>query len=85
MMNLLNNQEIHSMGAEEIVLRQAKLLVELYYDDEMLAEDLSWYQAKRCALIATDRVIDTLYEYHYDSQSGAYEFWTKVKRAIKDL
>ena len=85
MMNLLKNQEIHSMGAEEIVLKQAKLLVELYYDDEMLAEDLSWYQAKRCAMIATDRVIDTLYEYHYDSQSGAYEFWTKVKRAIKDL
>jgi hypothetical protein len=51
----------------------------------MLAEDLSWYQAKRCALIATERIIDTLYEYHYDSQSGAYEFWTKVKRAIKDL
>lgn len=85
MMNLLNNQEIHSMGADEIVLKQAKLLVELYYDDEMLAEDLSWYQAKRCAMIAADRVIDTLYEYHYDSQSGAYEFWTKVKRAIKDL
>ena len=85
MMNLLNNNEIHSMGAEEIIQRQAKLLVELYYDDEVLAEDLSWYQAKRCAMIAADRVIDTLYEYHYDSQSGAYEFWTKVKRAIKDL
>ena len=85
MMNLLKNNEIHSMGAEEIIQRQAKLLVELYYDDEVLAEDLSWYQAKRCAMIAADRVIDTLYEYHYDSQSGAYEFWTKVKRAIKDL
>ena len=82
---LLNLNESLSMGAEEIILRQAKLLVELYYDDEMLAEDLSWYQAKRCALIATDRVIDTLYEYHYDSQSGAYEFWNKVKQAIKDL
>ena len=81
----LNLNESQSMGAEEIVLRQAKLLVELYYDDEMLAEDLSWYQAKRCAMIAADRVIDTLYEYHYDSQSGAYEFWTKVKQAIKDL
>ena len=84
-MMLLNLNESLSMGAEEIVLKQAKLLVELYYDDEMLAEDLSWYQAKRCAMIAADRVIDTLYEYHYDSQSGAYEFWTKVKQAIKDL
>ncbi len=84
-MMLLNLNEIQSMGADEIVLKQAKLLVELYYDDEMLAEDLSWYQAKRCAMIAADRVIDTLYEYHYDSQSGAYEFWTKVKQAIKDL
>ena len=81
----LNIKENQSMGADEIVLRQAKLLVEAYYDDEMLAEDLSWYQAKRCAMIAADRVIETLYEYHYDSQSGAYEFWTKVKRAIKDL
>lgn len=84
-MMLLNLNEIQSMGADEIVLKQAKLLVEMYYDDEVLAEDLSWYQAKRCALIAADRVIDTLYEFHYDSQSGAYEFWTKVKRAIKDL
>ena len=85
MINQTNLQEISSMGADEIVLRQAKLLVELYYDDEVLAEDLSWYQAKRCALIAANAVIDTLYEHHYDSQSGAYEFWTKVKRAIKDL
>jgi hypothetical protein len=84
-MMLLNLNESQSMGAEEIVLKQAKLLVEAYYDDEMLAEDLSWYQAKRCAMIAADRIIDTLYEFHYDSQSGAYEFWTKVKRAIKDL
>ena len=84
-MNLLNLQESHTMGADEIVQRQAKLLVEMYYDDEMLAEDLSWYQAKRCAMIAADMVIETLYEHHYDSQSGAYEFWTKVKRAIKDL
>lgn len=85
MINLLNLQEIRSMGADEIIQRQAKLLVELYYDDEVLAEDLSWYQAKRCALIAADRVLETLYEYHYDSQNGGYEFWTKVKRAIKDL
>ena len=84
-MNLLNLQEIRSMGADEIIQRQAKLLVEMYYDDEVLTEDLSWYQAKRCAMIAANAVIDTLYEHHYDSQSGAYEFWTKVKRAIKDL
>jgi hypothetical protein len=41
--------------------------------------------AKECALIATNEVIDTLYEYHYDSASGAYEFWTEVKEELEKL
>jgi len=41
--------------------------------------------AKECALIAVNEVIDTLYEYHYDSASGAYEFWTEVKEELEKL
>jgi hypothetical protein len=40
---------------------------------------------KECALIATNEIIDTLYEYHYDSASGSYEYWTEVKQEIEKL
>ena len=51
----------------------------LLYDEE--AKD----DAKHCALIAVDEIIDTLYEYHYDSASGAYEYWTEVKEQLEKL
>ena len=38
-------------------------------------------QRLRC----TNEVIDTLYEYHYDSASGAYEYWTEVKEELEKL
>jgi hypothetical protein len=41
--------------------------------------------AKECALIATQEIIDTLYEYHYDSASGAFEYWTEVKEELEKL
>jgi hypothetical protein len=37
---------------------------------------------KKLALIAANEVIDTLYEYHYDSESGAYDFWKEVRKEI---
>ena len=37
---------------------------------------------KKFALIVANEVIDTLYEYHYDSQSGAYDFWRDVRKEI---
>jgi hypothetical protein len=45
----------------------------------------SWNEAKECALIAAREIVDTLYEYHYDSASGAYEFWTEVKEELEAL
>lgn len=36
--------------------------------------------AKQCALISADEVLSTLYDYHYDSESGAYEYWKEVKQ-----
>lgn len=43
------------------------------------------HEARQAALIATDEVLATLYEYHYDSQSGAYEFWQQVKQEIINI
>ena len=40
------------------------------------------HEARQAALIAADEVLNTLYEYHYDTQSGAYEFWNEVKKQI---
>jgi hypothetical protein len=34
------------------------------------------------AMRMAQEVLDTLYLYHYDSQSGAYEFWIEVKNEI---
>lgn len=43
------------------------------------------FESKKFALIATQQVIDTLYEYHYDSASGAFEYWTEVKEELEKL
>ena len=40
---------------------------------------------KRKALIVADEVLGTLYEYHYDSNSGAYEYWQEVKQEIINI
>ena len=54
-----------------------------YYADGKMQECKE--DAKECALLATNEVIDTLYEYHYDSASGAYEYWTEVKQELENL
>jgi len=41
--------------------------------------------AKQCALITVDEVLGTLYDYHYDSGSGAYEYWTEVNQELQKL
>lgn len=68
---------IHKQKAEEIV--------EKFFRDELLQWDLSYIQAKQCALIAVDEIIETLYFYHYDSESGAYEYWIEIKKQIENL
>lgn len=46
---------------------------------------IEYISAKKCAIIAINEIIDTLYEYHYDSASGAYEYWTEVKEELEKL
>ena len=41
--------------------------------------------AKQCAILSVDEVRYTLYDYHYDSASGAYEFFTEVKQELESL
>jgi hypothetical protein len=64
---------------------KAQQLLNTYHYDATLFYTLSMAESKKCALIATQEVIDTLYEYHYDSASGAYEFWTEVKEELEKL
>jgi hypothetical protein len=64
---------------------KAQQLLNTYHYDAILFYTLSMIESKKCALIATQEVIDTLYEYHYDSASGAYEFWTEVKEELEKL
>ena len=40
--------------------------------------------AKQCAILSVDRVLSTLYDYHYDSASGAYEDFTEVKQELEN-
>ena len=55
--------------------------------DWVFASDYARDDLKRKALIVADEVLDTLYEYHYDSNlvSGAYEYWQQVKTEIEQL
>jgi hypothetical protein len=64
---------------------KAQQLFNTYHYDVTLFYALSIIESKKCALIAVQEVIDTLYEYHYDSASGAYEFWTEVKEELEKL
>ena len=73
---------------------KAKELVEKFgnlidTNDDLFSEQEMYRKhnedSKKCALIAVDEIIDTLYEYHYDSASGAYEYWTEVKEQLEKL
>lgn len=41
--------------------------------------------AKQCEILSVDKVLSTLYDYHYDSGSGAYEYWTEVNQELQKL
>lgn len=41
--------------------------------------------AKQCAILSVEEILSTLYDYHYDSGSGAYEYWTEVNQELQKL
>jgi hypothetical protein len=54
----------------------------------VVGNKLNIFEAKeiaiQCSLIEVDEVLSTLYDYHYDSASGAYEFFTEVKQELEN-
>lgn len=57
---------------------KAEELVEKYFRDEFLHFDLSYMQAKHCASIAVDEIIEHCYQV-------MKPFWEEVKTEIKKL
>ena len=69
------------MNAKE----KAKELIKRYYrDSDLLVEDLSWIQAKECALIAVDEILN-----HHSQEQGLYRidtyYWQQVKSELQSL
>lgn len=65
---------------------KAEELVKMFHRFTHTNKTIEEYDdAKQCALMTINEVIETLYEYHYDSESGAYEYWIKVKKEVKKL
>jgi hypothetical protein len=60
---------------------KAEKLVKRYYrDSDLLVEDLTWIQAKECALICVDEIRNNL-----PLISEIQDFWTEVKIEIISL
>ena len=72
------------MVANKVIMtpkEKAKILVGEYFDNDLLFEDLSFIQAKQCALIAIDELIDEL----SGLSLNRYEYFNKVKKEIEKL
>jgi hypothetical protein len=71
---------------------KAKELINKYHKDyDLLFWDLSWIQAKQCALIAVDEILKSGIEidYYFDKSIGYYlsylEYYGEVKQEIEKL
>jgi hypothetical protein len=64
---------------------KAEELIKRYYrDSDLLVEDLSWIQAKECALIAVDEILNSR-PVITDSQVEYNNFWNDVKSELQSL
>jgi hypothetical protein len=69
---------------------KAKELTKRYYrDSDLLVEDLSWIQAKECALIAIDEIIKECYMWNGNDnviwETNRFNYWNEVKQEIEEL
>lgn len=72
---------------------KAEELIKRYYiDSDLLVEDLSWIQAKECALIAVDEIYNGGLHLHYgayldefEDKQNYYSYWQEVKKEIEKL
>jgi hypothetical protein len=65
-----------------------ELIKRYYRDSDLLVEDLTWIQAKECALIAVNEIIDS----YTKEKSNGYiisdkiiTYWEEVKTEINNL
>lgn len=66
---------------------KATALVDKYYEDDLMWEDLSYIQAKKCASIAVDELIlsHNKWDDYAQTNSEEYYYWQEVKQEIEKL
>jgi len=64
-----------------------KLIKRYYRDSDLLVEDLSWTQAKECALIAVDIILIDCgaKDWSGDEACEGKNYWQEVKSAMSDV
>jgi hypothetical protein len=60
-------------------------LVDNYNKDITLYWDLSYNQAKTCALIAVEQIKEAIFWHPYESPNFELEYWNEVKQEIEAL
>ena len=66
--------------------QKAKELVDKYNKDIILYWDLSYNQAKKCALIAVDEILDDdMYDMSQELFENRINYWQQVKQEIENL
>lgn len=64
---------------------KAQELVEKFNKNEKLFHSIDFYQAKQCALIAVDEIIDTIEYSSQADETSKIIYWDKVKEEIEKL
>jgi len=70
---------------------KAEELIKRYYrDSDLLVEDLTWIQAKECALIAIEEILEVkpskkYWDTYSDETPSAITYWQEVKTEINNL
>ena len=66
---------------------KATALVDKYYEDDLMWEDLSYIQAKKCASIAVDEIIDAIDFDWMEVQNleRQHAYWQEVKQELEKL
>jgi hypothetical protein len=65
---------------------KAKELVYKYNNGPSLFHSIDFYQAKECALIAVDEILNAIdWDYYEGSQGTELNYWKEVKQEIEKL
>lgn len=65
---------------------KAKELTDKYFKgSDLLYHDLSWIQAKECALIAVNEILDAIDWHNFEFPNKEFIYWQEVKQEIEKL